>query len=162
MMCVNSKFKENDLHLLNSMSDVLFNKDPCDESIQEVCNIYKLESNDLLSEIKILNRLFLNQDCKSIINKINYVKSKDIQIGFPNYTNILSIYLTIPTNTVSCERSFSALKRLKTYLRVTMNQERLSSLAVLYVHKEYSIDFDQIIDKFNVEASIRGHRLTLQ
>lgn len=44
-------------------------------------------------------------------------------------------FLTILTNTVSCEGSFSTLQRLKTYLRVTINQERLSYLAVLYIHK---------------------------
>jgi len=43
-----------------------------------------------------------------------------------------------------------------------MNQERLSSLAVLYIQKEYPIDYDNIIDKFDAEASIRGRRLTLK
>ncbi|KAF0711333.1 Uncharacterized protein FWK35_00034325 [Aphis craccivora] len=160
IMCMNSKFKENDLSLLNSMNNVLFNESPSNQSIEEVCNTYKVESNDLSNEIKILNRLFINHECNSIIKKINYIKSNDIQTGFPSYTNILKIFLTIPTNTASNERSFSALRRLKTYLRVTMNQERLSSLAVLYIQKEYPIDYDYIIDKFDAEASIRGRRLT--
>lgn len=162
IMCMNSKFKENDLSLLNSMNNVLFNESPSNQSIEEVCNTYKVESNDLSNEIKILNRLFINHECNSIIKKINYIKSNDIQTGFPSYTNILKIFLTIPTNTASNERSFSALRRLKTYLRVTMNQERLSSLAVLYIQKEYPIDYDYIIDKFDAEASIRGRRLTLK
>lgn len=162
VMCMNNKFKENDLSLLNSMSDVLFNTNPLTESIYEVCKTYKLESEDLSSEIKILNRLFMNQGCDSIIKRINYVKSKDIQMGFPIYTEILKIFLTIPTNTASCERSFSALCRLKTYLRVTMTQERLSNLAVLYIHNEYKIDFEKIIDRFDVETSIKGRRLALK
>jgi hypothetical protein len=88
VMCINNKFKENDLSLLNSMSDVLFNKNSLTESIYEVCKTYKLESEDLSSEIKILNRLFMNQGCNSIIKRINYVKTKDIQTGFPifNFT----------------------------------------------------------------------------
>jgi len=129
VMCMNNKFKENDLSLLNSMSDVLFNENPLTESIYEVCKTYKLEFEDLSSEIKILNKLFMNQGCDSIIKRTNYVKSKDIQTGFPIYTEVLKIFLTIPTNTASCERSFSALRRLKTYLRVTMTQQRLSNLA---------------------------------
>ncbi|CAI6373949.1 unnamed protein product [Macrosiphum euphorbiae] len=161
-MCMKSKFKENYLNLLNSMNNVLFNKNPTNQSIGEVCNAYKIESNDLSSEIKIVNRLFINHECDTIIKKINHIRSKDIQTGFPNYTNILKIFLTIPTNTASNERSFSALRTLNTYLRVTMSQERLSSLAILYIQKEYLIDFDNIIDKFDAEASIRGRRLTLK
>ncbi|CAI6350250.1 unnamed protein product [Macrosiphum euphorbiae] len=162
MMCMKSKFKENYLSLLNSMNNVLFNKNPTNQSIGEVCNAYKIESNDLSSEIKILNRLFINHECDTIIKKINYIRSKDIQTGFPNYTNILKIFLTIPKNTAFNERSFSALRTLKTYLRVTMSQELLSSSAILYIQKEYPIDFDNIIDKFDAEASIRGRRLTLK
>ena len=43
-----------------------------------------------------------------------------------------------------------------------MTQERLSNLAVLYIHNEYEIDFEKIIDRFDVEASIKGRRLALK
>ena len=39
------------------------------------------------------------------------------------------------TNAVS-ERSFSAMRHLKTYLRATMKQEQLNHLLLLYVHKD--------------------------
>ena len=39
------------------------------------------------------------------------------------------------TNAVS-ERSFSSLRRVKTYLRSTMTQERLNNCMILSVHKE--------------------------
>lgn len=87
-MCMNNKFKENDLSLLNYMCDVLFNENPLTESIYEVCKTYKLEFEDLSSEIKILNKLFMNQGCDSIIKRTNYVKSKDIRTGFPIYTEV--------------------------------------------------------------------------
>ena len=34
------------------------------------------------------------------------------------------------------ERSFSALKRVKTYIRTNMTQGRLNDLMILHVHKE--------------------------
>ena len=51
---------------------------------------------------------------------------------------------------VSAERSFSAMKIIKTYLRNSMCQERLSSLAVIYIEKELTqkIDFEKVIDRF--------------
>ena len=39
------------------------------------------------------------------------------------------------TNAIS-ERSFSALKRVKTYLRLTMGDSRLNHLLMLQVHKD--------------------------
>lgn len=68
-------------------------------------------------------------------SKIEYLRQSVIQKGFPLFTETLKILLTIPTNTAGCERSFSCLKRLKTYLRTTMGQERLSSLATLQLEK---------------------------
>ncbi|KAK6291533.1 hypothetical protein J4Q44_G00382990, partial [Coregonus suidteri] len=41
------------------------------------------------------------------------------------------IAISIPVSTASCEQSFSALKLVKTYLRSTMSDERLSNLGVL-------------------------------
>jgi hypothetical protein len=45
-------------------------------------------------------------------------------------------------STATTERSFSVLRRLKTYLRTTMLQDRLTSLAVLHVHRDIDIDID--------------------
>ncbi len=38
----------------------------------------------------------------------------------------------------SAERGFSSLRRIKTYLRSTMTQDRLSNLALLYIEKDLS------------------------
>ena len=49
-----------------------------------------------------------------------------------------------PATSVAGERSFSTARRLKTWLRSRMNQERFSNLTVLNIHKErtnrFSID----------------------
>ena len=53
---------------------------------------------------------------------------KPMEMAFPIVSNFVRIALTIGTSTTSVERSFSSLRRLKTYLRSTMTQERLNSL----------------------------------
>ena len=47
-------------------------------------------------------------------------------------------------------RSFSALRRLKSYLRNTMSQERLNNLLVLHVHKDITdtLDLRAICNEF--------------
>ncbi|SMN01044.1 hypothetical protein SPONL_1737 [uncultured Candidatus Thioglobus sp.] len=49
---------------------------------------------------------------------------------YPNINAILSLLLVLPVGSCSCERSFSALRRLKTWCRTTMTDARLDSLAV--------------------------------
>lgn len=70
--------------------------------------------------------------------------------------------MSIPTNTASNERSFSSLKKLKTYLRLTMGQTRLSSIGTLYIERDRQVNIDQVINEFDEGASIRGRRLLLK
>jgi hypothetical protein len=48
---------------------------------------------------------------------------------------LLQLFLTIPVTIATSERTFSALRRLKTYLRTTMAQDHLNHLLLLYCHK---------------------------
>ena len=60
--------------------------------------------------------------------------------------------------TCECERSVSALRRLKDYMRTTMTQDGLNGLALLHVHYELEVDTEAVLDIF-----VRKHprRLTL-
>ena len=51
---------------------------------------------------------------------------------------LLKNKLVLPATNCTNERSFSALLRLKTYLRSTLSQERLNSLMILQIHKDYT------------------------
>ena len=46
----------------------------------------------------------------------------------------------------SCEaeRSFSALRRIKSYLRSTMSSERFVGLALMHLHSDVDIDIDEV------------------
>ena len=58
------------------------------------------------------------------------------------------------------ERSFSALRRVKTYLRSTMRQDRLNHLMTLHVHKEFTdlLSAREVADEF---VSGSEHRLRI-
>ena len=79
---------------------------------------------------------------------------------FPNLRVGLQILLTVATSIASCERSFSKLKLILSYLRSSMGQERLSALALLSVEREVtdSINFEELIDKF---AAAKARRISL-
>ena len=67
---------------------------------------------------------------------------------FPNIYNCLLISVTMPVTSCECERSVSVLRRLKTYMRSTMTNQRLNGLAMMHSHYDIQIDYDAVIDIF--------------
>ena len=76
-----------------------------------------------------------------------------------DYNSVVPMMLTIPVTVASAERSFSKLKLIKSYLRSTMLQERLSGLALLSIEHDLieKIDYASLMNEFasrNVERAI--------
>ena len=59
---------------------------------------------------------------------------------FPNLFKLLKIGCTLPVTSCECERSFSCMRRLRTWLRASMNMDRLGSLAIMNIHSHIEID----------------------
>ena len=74
---------------------------------------------------------------------------------YPVITTLLCIFATIPVTNATDERSFSALKYIKHYLRSTMGETRLNGLAHLYIIRDIVLKYDEVINKFGKE----NHRL---
>ena len=73
----------------------------------------------------------------------------DFMNSYSSLTVLIQILATLPVTTATNKRSFSALKYLKTYLRNTTKKVRLNGLALLYVHRDISLDFQQVIAEFS-------------
>lgn len=54
---------------------------------------------------------------------------------FTNLLKCLQIAASIPISSASCERSFSAMRRVKNWLKTSMKHERFSNLSLLYIEK---------------------------
>jgi len=65
---------------------------------------------------------------------------------FPKIATLLCIFATLPVTTATAERTFSVLRQLKTYLRSVMGEERLNGLTSLKIHREISVNPEEIID----------------
>ena len=59
--------------------------------------------------------------------------------------------MTLPVSSATAERSFSRLKLIKSYLRSTMSESRLTNLALLSIERELAndLDFDCVVDTFS-------------
>jgi hypothetical protein len=68
---------------------------------------------------------------------------------FPHIHLLLYIFASIPVTSATAERSFSTLKRIKTYLRSTMGQVRLCGLAHLSINSDVSVSVNEVLDVFS-------------
>lgn len=70
--------------------------------------------------------------------------------AFPEFTKLVRIAMTIAVSTAHCERSFSALKRIKSFLRSTMGEYRLTNLAIISIERELSntLVSDDVVTEF--------------
>ena len=69
---------------------------------------------------------------------------------YPNLWISLRIACTLPVTVASAERSFSKLKLIKTYLRSSMAEDRLTGLAIISLNHEVGkqVSYENVIDDF--------------
>jgi hypothetical protein len=106
------------LKLRKDLDIILTGGDDSDFSGTELC--------DEIQSIKTL----LSDDVNSPLKILQYLKTTELQNTLPILWIAQRILLTIPVTVAACERSFSKLKLIKTYLRSSMSNERLNSLAL--------------------------------
>jgi hypothetical protein len=87
----------------------------------------------------------------------------DMKFAFPDLVLFTKLVLTIPVSSAGAERSFSAMKRVKTYLRSTMADNRLNNLCLISIERALSADLvkdpSSVVDTFSRKGK---RRLTLQ
>lgn len=72
----------------------------------------------------------------------------------------LQIFLTMPVSVAFCERSFSKMKLVTSYLRSTMSQDRLTNLAVLSTENEVAASIRPNLVEFLKDfASIKARKV---
>ena len=82
---------------------------------------------------------------------------------FPHVESLVRLLLVNPASSATAERSFSSLRRLKTYLRSTCGQRRLNSIALCHIHKDVMdiIDVNELMKQFVLgrdnRAAVFGH-----
>ena len=87
----------------------------------------------------------------------------DTDFRFPNISTVLlHIMTTLPVTSASAECSFSALKRLKSYCRTTMGQERLNGLAHMPILYSVPVDIEAVINLFAISGCARRLNIILK
>jgi len=109
-----------------------------DDSILKAAMIYDKDlkysdSSCLRAELHMWRCKWYNNDDKpqSVIDTLPHCTNL-----LPNIQVLLRLFATLPITSATPERTFSTLKRLKSYLRSTMTEERLNGLALANINKK--------------------------
>lgn len=65
-------------------------------------------------------------------------ESSGVRAMLSEVVKLVQLIITLPPSVASAERSFSVLRRIKTYLRSQMKESRLTHLMLLNIHREDS------------------------
>lgn len=87
---------------------------------------------------------------KTIQNMCAFIRQKNMVNIYPYIDISLRMLLCTPVSNCSTERSLSALKRIKSYLRSCSKENRLNSLAIMSIEANLTleIDYSGVINEF--------------
>ena len=148
-LAVNSieiRFAQKDFQTYSTLEELLLKTCLGKDASEQLGSVLSLYGNDfdghqLKLHLDILKATF-PEDLKSPSLSVTDVKRYLLKMSPGQRTlinevfTLLKLILVLPSTNAMSERSFSAMRRLKTYLRSTMEQKRLNHLLLLHVHKD--------------------------
>lgn len=106
------------------------------ELIEEIIDVYELlEKDRLKTELQIIYRRSDFRNMSGAVSLLQFLIENNLQYTFSETYKLLLIVITISMTTSEAERCFSTLKMIKTFLRSTMTEGKLSALAMLSIEK---------------------------
>jgi hypothetical protein len=145
---LNHRFSRETIEILTSVSSLSPNNENFlnFEKLKTFALHLDIDLDLLLNELNVLQPMMRKKDLSNIIEL--YWELMAYQDALPNVILLVQGAMTIPVTSVTCERSFSKMKTIKTALKNTMNDLRFSDLCVLAVQRDFQIDFDDVIEVF--------------
>jgi len=152
-----TRFSSNDQEVLCSLGDIALQEKPSERSFDTVSAFYKLDRDLLEADFGIFKNVKADDETLNSSTTASEIyealHQADLIQMLPELHKIMKIFAIIPATTCTAERSFSGLRRMKTYLRNTMGQDRLNSVALIniercYANKVIENDIDSVIDTF--------------
>jgi hAT family C-terminal dimerisation region len=98
------------------------------DDVKAVCDHFDgdLKPDRLVRQLAVLGDIFAGKNVTSIAQLIHNLREMGSAANlFTEVLLLLRLYLVLPASVATAERNFSALRRMKTYLRSTMTCHRL-------------------------------------
>ena len=145
---ITKRFDQEHYHLYLKAEKVLLsaasNEEVPNEDFQNVCAHF---GNDF-DHSRLKHQLAVLSDAVDGTNlSVQDVKTSLLTLNttsrlFSEVLRLIQLLYVVPASTATAERTFSSLRRLKTFLRNSMSQQRLNHLILLHVHKDLTDQLD--------------------
>ena len=122
------------------------------EDVQDAAHLYEkfLPGDSLEMEFRRWKAHWLRLPMRERPHRLSDACKAAERLGtYPAVHLLLHIFATLPVTTATGERSFSALKYIKNYLRSTMKEVRMNGLAHMFINRDIKLNYDVIIDMFS-------------
>ena len=128
------RFSGSDQEILCALGNICNGETPENESFSCIVKFSNIHGEILEAEQKMYAsfRRVRGLGCMTVSEMLETMHENDLLDIVPEFSKVVHIFAVIPATSCSAERSFSALRRLKTYLRNT----NVSATLHLYINIE--------------------------
>ena len=142
--------KNDDMDAYAKAEHLLVSDSMSQQELQQKCNdcsatFKDINSAALTSELSMLSKCRQETSRKAdipVFQSVNDVmlffskRPPEYRALFTETIKLASLLTVVPATSATAERSFSCLKRVKTWLRTTMSQPHLNTYAILHAHRD--------------------------
>ncbi len=160
IMSIQDRFNQSGFLMYQNLEELLIkaaNSKDYSSEMEKVVSFYgdDFESKEQLStQLEIFSSSF-NKDSSNHVTLREAIKCvQDFSPGqrayYSQICKVVQLILVMPATNAASERSFSTMKRVKSYLRSTMGQERLNNLMIMNIYKTEAekLDLKLVADEF--------------
>ena len=149
LMELNDRFSSKNIQILSGISSLCPESDSflSFDSLKPLADHFDVDSVALCNELTVAKRMLAKKSLFTVTDL--YRDLYPFKQAFPTVVVLIEIAITIPVSSTTCERTFSKMKLIKTAVRNSMTDDRLSDLCSLAVERDIDINFEQIVDKFS-------------
>ena len=157
------RYQSRPLQLSNFLRCLLEDQDMSRDDMQTVSEFYDdWNILDIVRERQLLFARLKRRDRPISVAEISEEMRENHALAdmAPNFISALKTYIVLPSSACEAERSFSTLRRLKTYLRSTQTQQRLNDLAILSIHRDHAeaLDLNEAVNEFVSRTQTRRNK----
>jgi len=141
---ITDRFEQEGYQMYSKLEKLLIKKQ--DEDLNEVFEFYgnDFEKDTLLAQLDSFHANYSFDQNATVHDIIPVVKGLSCgeKVLHAQVIKLVRMILVLPATNAVSERSFSAMRRTKNYLRTSMTQQRFNSVMTLHINKHYTDKLD--------------------
>lgn len=144
---IEARFNQPGYAIMELMEQILIKASNGEEYVSlvtsELIDLYHEDINfaQLLTQLSMLKGL-VQKHVNNFTEFLTWFVNSSSRPLLTQVSVIIQLLMVLPATNAISERSFSTLRRVKTYLRSSMTQERLNALMTLHIYKEKTTALD--------------------